>query len=149
MTDIDIVLRKLAVLRDHVLRAQRRRPASADILIDDLDLQDALCMSLLVAIQEAIDIAFHIAADQGWGVPSSNAEAFEIISRNGVLSTELAQAMGRAAALRNRIAHGYASVDLARLWAEIPAGIDALNQYAGKVAELLQRGVVPADGASS
>lgn len=139
MTDAEVVIRKLAVLRDHVLRARRRRPASADALAADLDLQDALCMSLLVAIQEAIDIAFHIAADEGWGVPSSNVEAFEIIARNGVLGAELVRAMGSAAGLRNRIAHGYASVDLARLWAEIPAGLDSLEQYAAKVAELVQR----------
>lgn len=138
MTDAEVVVRKLAVLREHVLRARRRRPASAATLATDLDLQDALCMSLLVAIQEAIDIAFHISADEGWGVPSSNVEAFEIIARNGVLSLELAQAMGRAAALRNRIAHGYASVDLVRLWTEIPIGLDSLDQYAAKVAELIQ-----------
>ncbi|MDB4987458.1 MAG: uncharacterized protein JWN04_2636 [Myxococcaceae bacterium] len=113
MTDAEVVIRKLAVLREHALRARRRRPASVDALAADLDLQDALCMSLLVAIQEAIDIAFHVSADEGSGVPSSNVEAFEIIARNGVLSIELAQSMGRAAALRNRIAHGHASVDLA------------------------------------
>lgn len=138
MTDAEVVIRKLAVLREHVMRARRRRPASVDSLSADLDLQDALCMSLLVAIQEAIDIAFHISADEGWGVPSSNVEAFEIIARHGVISLELAQAMSRAAALRNRIAHGYASVDLSRLWAEIPVGLGSLDQYAAKVAQLIQ-----------
>lgn len=139
MTDAEIVSRKLSVLRDHVTRARRRRPSSPDLLAADQDLQDALCMSLLVAIQEAIDTAFHIAADEGWGVPSSNAEAFEVLSRNSVLSADLARAMGNAAALRNRIAHGYATIDLPRLWAEIPAGLDALDRYVAKVAELLQR----------
>lgn len=139
MTDAEIVLRKLSVLRDHLARARRRRPANADLLVADQDLQDALCMSLLVAIQEAIDTAFHIAADEGWGVPASNAEAFEILSRNGVLSAELARAMGNAAALRSQIAHGYATIDLPRLWTEIPAGLHALDRYVAKVAELLQR----------
>jgi uncharacterized protein YutE (UPF0331/DUF86 family) len=139
MTDAEIVLRKLAVLRDHVSRARRRRPATVDELLGDQDLQDALCMSLLVAIQEAIDTAFHIAADEGWGVPASNAEAFEILARNGVLSAALAREMGSAASLRNRIAHGYATVDLARLWGEIPSGLDALDRYTASVAELLAR----------
>ncbi len=30
-----------------------------------LDLQDAIALSLLVAIQEAVDIAFHVAVDEG------------------------------------------------------------------------------------
>jgi uncharacterized protein YutE (UPF0331/DUF86 family) len=31
---------------------------------------------------------------------------------------------------RNRIAHGYASVDVERLFTETPAGLDALERYA-------------------
>jgi hypothetical protein len=31
-------------------------------------------MSLFVAIQVSIDIAYHISADEGWGVPSLEAE---------------------------------------------------------------------------
>jgi uncharacterized protein YutE (UPF0331/DUF86 family) len=72
-------------------------------------------------------------------VPSSNAEALEILTRHGVLSTEQARAMGKAAASRNRIARGSAPIDLARLWTEIPPGLDALNRYVASVAELLQR----------
>jgi uncharacterized protein YutE (UPF0331/DUF86 family) len=137
MTDVELVLRKLAVLRDHLQRVRRRRPPQVDALLADQDLQDAICMSLLVAIQEAIDTAFHISADEGWGVPDSNAQAFEILARNAVLSDELARAMGSAAALRNRIAHGYAGVDLPRLWAEIPTGLDSLERYVTSVARLL------------
>jgi uncharacterized protein YutE (UPF0331/DUF86 family) len=111
MTDAEIVLRKLAAAREHVARARRRRPEAVDVLLADDELQDELCMSLLVAIQESIDIAFHIAADEGWGVHASNAEAFELLARNGVMTAELAREMGNAASLRNRIVHGYATVD--------------------------------------
>ena len=41
------------------------------------------------------------------------------------------------ARVRNRIAHGYASVDHARLWAELPAGLDALALFAVRVAAWL------------
>jgi hypothetical protein len=53
MTDPAIVMRKLAALRDHVERLRRRRPATAEALRADVDLQDALSMSLLVAVQTA------------------------------------------------------------------------------------------------
>jgi uncharacterized protein YutE (UPF0331/DUF86 family) len=87
VTDRAIVLQKLAILHDHVRRVHRRRPASADVLRADQDLQDAIALSLLVAIQEAADIAFHIVADEGWGIPASYAEGFEILARNGVIDT--------------------------------------------------------------
>lgn len=36
--------------------------------------------------------------------------------------------------LRNRLAHGYGSVDVERLWQELPAGLDALDRFAAAIA---------------
>ena len=96
-------------------------------------------MSLLVAIQEAVDVAFHVASDEGWGIPASNAESFEILARQGVIDAALARQMGSGAALRKRIAHGYATLDLPRLWAELPAGLDAVQAYCAAIAAYLGR----------
>lgn len=97
-------------------------------------------MSLLVATQEAIDIAFHIVADEGWGVPSSYAEGFEILARQRLMDARLAADLSRGGAVRHRIAHGYATVDVDRLWAAVPAGLDALDRYAMAVARFLPPG---------
>jgi hypothetical protein len=53
MTDAEIVARKLATLRDHAARVRRRRPADVTALAADQDLQDALCMSLLVSVERS------------------------------------------------------------------------------------------------
>jgi uncharacterized protein YutE (UPF0331/DUF86 family) len=137
MTDTTLVLQKLTTLREHVARVQRRRPEAAELMRRDLDLQDAIAMSLLVAIQEAIDIAFHLIADEGWGVPSSYAESFEILARRGVIEPGLAGDLVAASGLRNRLADGYASVDVERIWREIPTGIAALERYATAIARFL------------
>lgn len=134
MTDVTLVLRKLSVLREHAGRARRRRPERFDEIARDEDLQDALAMSLLVAIQEAIDIAFHVASDDGLGLPASYAEAFDLLGRHGVLEADLTASMVQAAGLRNRLAHGYAGIDVERLWEELPAGLDALDRFAAAVA---------------
>jgi uncharacterized protein YutE (UPF0331/DUF86 family) len=138
VTDATLVVQKLTSLTEHVARAKRRRPATAEALRADVDLQDALALSLLVAIPEAVDIAFHVVADEGWGgVPASYAESFDMLARHGVIDTVLAQEMAAAAGLRNRIAHGYASVDVARLWTEMPAGVAALERYAAAMARFI------------
>jgi uncharacterized protein YutE (UPF0331/DUF86 family) len=137
MTDAVVVLRKLGVLREHLLRARRRRPASAELLRRDVDLLDALSMSLLVVIQESIDIAFHIAADEGWGVPASYAEGFDILARHEVLDASLARSLAAAAGLRNRLAHAYATLDVERLWNELPAGLDAFEEYTRAIARFV------------
>ena len=139
MTDPVLVLRKLALLREHLARAVRRCPDDVEVLKADVERQDALALSLLVSIQEAIDLAFHIVADEKWGVPASYADGFEMLATHGVVSRELATSMIGAAALRNRIAHGYATVDLERLWRELPAGLTALSAYADAVGEFAEK----------
>jgi uncharacterized protein YutE (UPF0331/DUF86 family) len=94
-------------------------------------------MSFVVAMQEAIDIAFHMVTDEGWGVPGSYADAFLVLAEHGVVVRPLAESLARMVALRNRIAHGYTSVDIDRLWTELPAGLEALDDYAGAVARFL------------
>ena len=116
MTDPVLVLRKLATLREHLERVRRRRPASVEALRTDVDLQDALAMSLLVAVQEAIDVAFHLLADEGWGTPDSYAEGFAMLARRGVIDAALSDALARVVSVRNRLAHGYATLDVDRLW---------------------------------
>jgi uncharacterized protein YutE (UPF0331/DUF86 family) len=94
-------------------------------------------MSLFVAIQEAVDIAFHIVADEGWGMPGSYAEAFRILADKRVIDGALAEPLEGCARLRNRIAHGYTSLDPERLWQELPAGMSVLASFVQALARLL------------
>ena len=138
MTEPAIMLRKVALLREQVARLRRRRPPAPDALVKDVDLQDAIAMSLLVAVQSALDIALHLASDRGWGLPATYAESFKILEREGVLTATTAGSLANMATLRNRIAHGYASVDFARIWEELPVGIDSLDRFAAAVAPMIK-----------
>lgn len=134
MTDAVLVLRKVSRLREHLRRLARRRETDQESFLADVDLQDAVALSLMVAIQEALDIAMHLASDEGWGLPGTYAEAFELVARNGVVREELGGSLRGMVALRNRIAHGYASVEMERIWAELPAGVEVLEEFATSVA---------------
>jgi uncharacterized protein YutE (UPF0331/DUF86 family) len=144
MTNVILMLAKLTTLREHVDRMERRRPPDLDILRDDVDRQDALALSLLVALQEAADIALHIASDEGWGVASSYAESFDLLGRRHVIAPELARRMTAIAALRNRIG----TIDVERLWRETPTGIEALRGFAAAIAEYLRPREEPRKGTS-
>lgn len=137
MTDRVIVMRKLTALAEHVARLRRRRPAQVDRLRDDVDLQDALAMSLVVCVQAALDVAVHIASDEGFGVPASYASAFQMLADRGILTSATSRQLASMAALRNRIAHGYASVDFPRIWQELPDGIAAFDAFLQEVTKHL------------
>lgn len=137
MIDVALVLIKLQRLREQLQLVRDRRPAGPETLSEDLVLLDALSLALLVAVQEAIDVAYHIAADAGWGVPDSHAAAFDLLGAHGVVPPELARQVAGVARVRNRIAHGHASVDHERIWHELPEGIDALERFTRAVASWL------------
>jgi uncharacterized protein YutE (UPF0331/DUF86 family) len=139
MTNTALVARKLAVMSEHLRRLVTRRPQTAVALRGDELLQDAISMSVLVVVQEAMDIALHIASDEGWEVGATYREAFVVLARHGIIREELATSLGGAAQLRNRIAHGYATIDVDRLWNELPSGIAAFEELARCVAAFLQK----------
>lgn len=137
MTNVELVARKLAILNEHLRRLRERRPNELSVLRADQLLQDAIALSVLVVVQEARDIALHIATDEGWELASTYREAFVVLERHGLLEPTLTPSLSGAAQLRNRIAHGYASLDVERLWTELPSGIDAFTAFSASVARFL------------
>jgi uncharacterized protein YutE (UPF0331/DUF86 family) len=134
LTDAVLVLRKLARLRDHLARLGRRRQGTREEFLSDVDRQDAVALSLMVAIQEALDVALHIASDEGWGLPATYAEGLELLAGHGVVDPALGERLRAMVALRNRIAHGYASVEMERIWDELPEGLAQLAAFSTAVA---------------
>ncbi len=139
MTDPSLIARKVALLVEHVARLRRRRPEEVESLRADVDRLDAIALSVLVVVQEAVDISFHIASDEGWGIAATYREGFETLARHGVISAELAGRLAGSVRLRNRIAHGYGSVDVDTLWAELPTGIEAFESFAVAVSAFVQQ----------
>jgi uncharacterized protein YutE (UPF0331/DUF86 family) len=137
VTDAELVIHKLGELRRHVARSRRRRGDDFAEFAADEDRQDALLLSVMVALQEALDCAFHICIDTDLGVPTSNADAFAKLAAANIIGHELATTLADGARLRNRIAHGYATVDLQRFWRELPEGLDALEAFATAVASTI------------
>jgi uncharacterized protein YutE (UPF0331/DUF86 family) len=143
MTESALVLKKLGLVRDHVLRLRERRRPTLEEFARSRDLQDATGMSFIAAMQEAIDIALHLVAQQALGMPGAYAEAFSLLARNGILDPTLGEQLGDLVRVRNRIVHGYASVDFERFWRELPAGIAALEEYCAAIATWLGRSTGP------
>jgi len=138
VTNVELVTRKLAIVEEHVRRLKARRPADLAVFERDLVLQDAVALGILVLVQEAMDIALHIASDEGWELASTYREAFGVLKRHAVLDSGLAIALSGTAHLRNRIARGYASVDAARLWQDLPAGIATFEEFSTAIAIFLR-----------
>ncbi|MBW3603703.1 MAG: DUF86 domain-containing protein [Actinobacteria bacterium] len=81
-----------------------------DLLGDRVRLGD-LKYTFQTAIEACIDAAHHVVADEGLGVPTSNAAAFRSLADAELLDQGLATRMAGAVGFRNVLVHGYAEVD--------------------------------------
>jgi uncharacterized protein YutE (UPF0331/DUF86 family) len=67
------------------------------------------------------------------------AESFARLQERGVLSRDTAEALAKAAGLRNVVARAYASVDVAIVHAAATTGVHDIDRLACEVSEWLAR----------
>ncbi len=139
MVRVDIVTSKLAELSARVERVRKHTPASAEALRGNQDALDLVSFNLMLCVQSAADIASHVVADEGWRPAVTLADAFERLGEHDVISKATADAMAKAAGLRNVVAHGYAGVDIRAVFTAASRGVEDLDAFAAEVARWLRQ----------
>jgi uncharacterized protein YutE (UPF0331/DUF86 family) len=135
MLDERLLETKLGRLLARVERARAKLPASREAFEADVDAQEIVSFNMLLAVQEALDIAAHWIADAGWQVPTTAREHFEILASHGVVPRDLARDLGLCAGARNLIAHSYGTLDFGRLHVEAPKALQTLERFAAELAK--------------
>jgi uncharacterized protein YutE (UPF0331/DUF86 family) len=109
VVDEERVTRLASDVRRDVARLRELR--NTEHLVVQADQLDAVKYRFLTAIEGCISIAHHITAAEGWAAPDSNADALRSLGKQGVISSDLADVMARAAGFRNLLVHRYQTID--------------------------------------
>jgi uncharacterized protein YutE (UPF0331/DUF86 family) len=136
MVDEHLVTQRLAAIADRLARIDAVLPAARAQFLADRTAQEVVSFNLFVAFQDALDLAAHLIADRRLELPTTAREHFEVLARAGLISTPAAAGMTGCAGLRNLIAHAYGSLDVGRMYDELPAGRDALAAFCAEVATI-------------
>ncbi|MGH8997831.1 MAG: type VII toxin-antitoxin system HepT family RNase toxin [Acidimicrobiia bacterium] len=121
---------RLTIL-DHYAGADRD-----ELLADRVRLGD-LKYTFQTAIEACIDASQHVVADQGLGVPASNAAAFRSLADAGLLDPGLAPALAGAVGFRNVLVHDYAEVDDRRVVANLDR-LPEIRRFVAAMTRLLR-----------
>jgi uncharacterized protein YutE (UPF0331/DUF86 family) len=133
----ELLLSKILACRDRIERIRRKLPREpASVAADEL-LEAFLSFNIFLLIQDASDLANHLVAAKGLGVPASQRDVFLALARAGLIDEPSALEMAAAAGLRNRIAHAYGDVDPVRLVEEAPTGLATVERFLSQVAPLV------------
>ena len=79
--------------------------------MDNIDREDIFVLNLQRAVQAAIDLASHIVASEGLGLPATIREHFELLEQSNIISTSMASKMKAMAGFRNIAIHDYRKID--------------------------------------
>lgn len=106
--DHDILLAKASTVRKCVAAieaVQAHQPP-----LESWVVQDVVVLNLQRAAQACLDVAHHLIAANGWELPASARQAFEILSRHGALESARLPAMEGIAGFRNIAVHEYTAL---------------------------------------
>ncbi len=110
----EIIERHLAALRGALRELRRHQGASARSLRTDTTRRWAVERGLLLCIQNALDIASHVASTEGHDPPTYG-DSIDSLVASGVLPAEFGEQFRAVAGFRNIIVHGYLDLDLNRV----------------------------------
>jgi uncharacterized protein YutE (UPF0331/DUF86 family) len=139
MVDVNLVSAKLRDLSERIARVRSRCPPDAMALAADQDALELVAFNLMLGVQACSDIASHLIADEKWPPAPTLSQSFQDLHRHGVLTEEVAAALGRAAGFRNRIAHGYADTDPLTIHGAAVNGLPDLERFAAEVSAWISR----------
>jgi uncharacterized protein YutE (UPF0331/DUF86 family) len=111
MPDRDVILAKTAIIQRCLKRIKETTKLSPESL-EDMDKQDVFVLNLQRAVQAAIDLATHIVATAGLGLPETVKENFEFLLRNGVIPENMNDKMKAMVGFRNIAIQNYQAIDV-------------------------------------
>jgi len=138
MVDRDIVLAKIAIIQrclGRIKEATGLNPAR----LDSFDVQDIFAINLQRAAQASIDLAAHIVATEGLGVPQDLRENFALLQNARMLDPDLSERMQRMVGFRNIAVHEYQNLSVDVLKHILVERLGDFEEFSNQVIRFAQR----------
>lgn len=124
---------------DGEIKVIEKSQVSLELFDRDPLLTDATKYRIQIAVEMVINIAEHIVAGLKLGQPEHAKDLFPLLAQEGIIKTELAEALGKSVGLRNILVHRYREVSLPILANSATVGLNDLREFAKAVSEFLEK----------
>ncbi len=133
----ELVRARCAEIEESVSRLERFKALSREEFLSNPDILDIACYRLLVAIEAALALCYHVAARQLRKVPEEYAACFGMLQEAGIVPRELAERLQRMARFRNLLVHMYWKIDYGQVHDVIHRDLDDLRGFGAAVVRVL------------
>ena len=128
MVERDIVYAKVGIIQ-RCLRRIKDTTAFDPTSLDNLDKQDVFALNLQRAVQAALDLAAHVVASEGLGMPQELKEHFTLLEQSEIISPRLADQMKKMVGFRNIAVHEYQELDVSVLKSILTKNLKDLEDF--------------------
>jgi uncharacterized protein YutE (UPF0331/DUF86 family) len=124
----------LDFVRGNVRKLQQLREEGREAFLGDDVSQAAAERWLQTAVEAVIDVANHVIARLGLGVPRAYPDTIEILVRDGVLPNDRREAFLAMVRFRNRVVHLYDEVAPDEVWRTIEEDLGDFDAFIAAIA---------------
>ncbi len=128
MIDKDVILAKVTVVQRCLQRIRDVTDLDPEKL-NNFDVQDIFVLNLQRAIQAVVDIASHVIAMEGWGVPETFRHHFNILTDKGIMNDKLRYKLSGMVGFRNIAVHDYQAIDISILQSILTTNLKDLEDF--------------------
>jgi len=134
------ILAKLEMLGDYVTLLKDYQKRNFEEVKKNPTLRGAIERYLSMALECAFDVGEMVISLEGLRKPESYREVIEILGERGILSQKFVQKFAPAGGFRNILIHGYAKVDVKKVYNFLQENLIDFEDFAKQIARYLERG---------
>jgi len=133
----ELVRTRCSEIEESVSRLERLRDLPRERFLADQDALDIACYRLLIAIEAALALCYHVSAKRLRRVPEEYAECFGMLRDAGILPAELAGRLQQIARFRNLLVHMYWKIDYDQVFDVLQHNLEDLRAFSAAVLRLV------------
>jgi uncharacterized protein YutE (UPF0331/DUF86 family) len=133
----DLIRARCAEIDASLSRLEGLRHLPRETFLSNQDTLDIACYRLLIAIEAALAICFHVSAKQLHQVPDEYAGCFSSLERAGLIAPDLSTRLQQMARFRNLLVHVYWKIDYGQVYDIITTRLDDLRAFRTAMVEMI------------
>jgi uncharacterized protein YutE (UPF0331/DUF86 family) len=133
----DLIRARCAEIDSSVSRLEEFRRLSREQFLSNQDTLDVACYRLLIAIEAALALCFHVSAKRLHQVPEEYAGCFRTLEQAGLIPADLSVRLQRMTRFRNLLVHVYWKIDYGQVYDIITTCLNDLRAFRTAIAGLI------------
>lgn len=133
----DLIRARCVEIDTSLSRLEEIGRLSRETFLSNQDTRDVACYRLLIAIEAALALCFHVSAKRLHQVPEEYAGCFATLEQAGLIPTDLSSRLQQMARFRNLLVHVYWKIDYGQVYVVITTRLEDLRAFRSAMAGLI------------